>query len=90
MLQKISVLPIEIPISGAEVTITTSHGRDSMRIEEAPGNDFDSAQEKHWREAKWQRLVGKDYLEAETFARVLINSQADKSVIKSLQEFLLA
>ena len=90
VLQKISVLPIEIPISGAEVTITTSHGRDSMRIEEAPGNDFDSAQEKHWREAKWQRLVGKDYLEAETFARVLINSQADKSVIKSLQEFLLA
>jgi len=90
VLQKISVLPIEIPISGAEVTITTSHGRDSMRIEKAPGNDFDSAQEKHWREAKWQRLVGKDYLEAETFARVLINSQADKSVIKSLQEFLLA
>jgi 2-methylcitrate dehydratase PrpD len=90
VLQKISVLPIEIPISGAEVTITTSHGRDSMRIEEAPGNHFDSAQEKHWREAKWQRLVGKEYLEAETFARVLINSQADKSVIKSLQEFLLA
>jgi 2-methylcitrate dehydratase PrpD len=90
VLKKISVLPIEIPISGADVTITTSNGRDSMRIEVAPGNDFDSAQEKHWREAKWQRLVGKDYLEAETFAQVLINSQADKNAIKSLQEFLLA
>jgi hypothetical protein len=90
ILEKILAKAIEIPISGAEVTITTSHGSDSMRIEVAPGNDFDSVQEKHWREAKWQRLVGKDYLEAETFARALINSHADKNAIKSLQEFLLA
>ena len=90
VLEKISSKAIEIPISGAEVSITTSHGSDSIRIEIAPGNDFDSRQEKHWREAKWQRLVGKDYLEAETFARLLINSQADKNAIKSLQEFLLA
>ena len=61
-----------------------------MRIEIAPGNDFDSAQEKQWRESKWQRLVGKDYLEAETFAQLLLNNQADKNAIKSLQEFLLA
>ena len=90
VLEKISSKAMEIPISGAEVTITTSHGKDSIRIEVAPGNDFGSVQEKHWREAKWQCLVGKDYLEAETFAHLLINSQADKNAIKSLQEFLLA
>ena len=90
VLDKISSKAIEIPISGAEVTITTSNGSDSMRIEIAPGGDFDSAQEKHWREAKWQRLVGKDYLEAESFAQLLLNNQADKNAIKSLQEFLLA
>ena len=90
VLDKISSKAIEIPISGAEVTITTSHGSDTMRIEIASGNDFDSAQEKQWREAKWQRLVGKDYLEAESFAKLLLNNQADKNAIKSLQEFLLA
>ena len=90
VLEKISSKAIEIPISGAEVTITTSNGSDSMRIEIAPGSDFGSAQEKHWREAKWQRLVGKDYLQAESFAQLLLNNQADKNVIKSLQEFLLA
>ena len=90
VLDKISSKAIEIPISGAEVTITTSNGSDSMRIEIAPGSDFGSAQEKHWREAKWQRLVGKDYLEAESFAQLLLNNQADKNAIKSLQEFLLA
>ena len=90
VLEKISSKAIEIPISGAEVTITTSHGSDTMRIEIASGNDFDSAQEKQWREAKWQRLVGKDYLEAESFAKLLLNNQADKNAIKSLQEFLLA
>ena len=90
VLDKISSKAIEIPISGAEVTITTSNGSDSMRIEIAPGSDFGSGQEKHWREAKWQRLVGKDYLEAESFAQLLLNNQADKNAIKSLQEFLLA
>ena len=90
VLDKISSKAIEIPISGAEVTITTSNGSDSMRIEIAPGSDFGSGQEKHWREAKWQRLVGKDYLEAESFAQLLLNNKADKNAIKSLQEFLLA
>ena len=90
VLDKILSKAIEIPISGAEVTITTSNGSDSMRIEKAPGNDFDSAQEKQWREAKWQRLVGKDYLDAESFAQLLLKNQADKNAIKSLQEFLLA
>ena len=90
VLATISAKSVDIPISGAEVTITTSDGKDSMRIEVAPGNDFGSTQEKHWREAKWQRLVSKDYLEAETFAKLLLNNQADKNAIKSLQEFLLA
>ena len=90
VLEKISAKAIDIPISGAEVTVTTSNGRESMRIEVAPGNDFDSAQEKHWREAKWLRLVGSDYLDAENFAHRLLSNQADKNAIKSLQEFLLA
>ena len=90
VLEKISSKAIEIPISGAEVTITTSNGSDSVRIEVVPGNNFGSSQEKHWREAKWQRLVGRDYLEAENFALLLLNNQADKNAIKSLQEFLLA
>jgi len=90
VLEKISSKAIEIPISGAEVKITTSNGTDSMRMEIAPGNDFDSVQEKQWREAKWQRLVGKDYLDAESFAQLLLNNQADKNAIRSLQEFLLA
>jgi len=90
VLEKISSKAIEIPISGAEVKITTANGTDSMRMEIAPGNDFDSVQEKQWREAKWQRLVGKDYLDAESFAQLLLNNQADKNAIRSLQEFLLA
>ena len=90
VLATISAKSVDIPISGAEVTISTSNGSESVRIEVAPGNDFGSTQEKHWREAKWQRLVSKDYLEAETFAKLLLNNQADKNAIKSLQEFLLA
>jgi 2-methylcitrate dehydratase PrpD len=90
VLEKISAKAIDIPISGAEVTVTTSNGSDSVRIDVAPGNEFGSSQEKHWREAKWQRLVGRDYLEAENFAHLLLNNQADKNAIKSLQEFLLA
>jgi len=88
--QCVEAKSVDIPISGAEVTISTSNGSESVRIEVAPGNDFGSTQEKHWREAKWQRLVGKDYLEAETFAKLLLNNQADKNAIKSLHEFLLA
>jgi hypothetical protein len=61
-----------------------------VRIEVPPGNDFGLSQEKHWREAKWQRLAGRDYLEAENFAHRLLSNQADKNAIKSLQEFLLA
>jgi hypothetical protein len=90
VLEKISAKAIDIPISGAEVTVTTSNGSDSVRIDVAPGNEFSSSQEKHWREAKWQRLVGGDYLEAENFAHLLLNNQADKNAIKSLQEFLLS
>lgn len=90
VLEKISAKSIDIPISGAEVTIATSNGSESMRIEVAPGNDFDSANEKQWREAKWLRLVGKDYLQAQKYAQLLLNNEADKKTINSLQEFLLA
>ena len=90
VLEKISAKVIDIPISGAQVTLTTTNGADSIRIETAPGNDFGAPQEKIWREAKWMRLAGKDYLEAEKFARALMNNQADRTMISALKEFLLA
>ena len=90
IMQNISASAIDIPISGAQVSITTTTGTKTLRIEVAPGNDFGSHNEQGWRIAKWKRLVGNDYIAAEEFARSLMSDCADTKAISALQTFLLS
>ena len=90
IMQKISASAIDIPISGAQVSVTTTTGTKTLRIELAPGNDFGSQNEQGWRIAKWKRLVGNEYITAEEFARSLMSDCADTKTISALQTFLLS
>lgn len=89
VLEKISVKAMDIPISGAEVTLETTEGSSSLRLEVAPGNDFTALDHCQWQEAKWNRLIGSDCSIAKEFAQMLLNDAVDETSIGALHKFLL-
>ena len=89
VLTKIKVEGIDIPISGAEVTLKTTSGSNSMRLESAPGANFNERDNEFWRMAKWRRLIGEDLPLATEFALTLMSNEADSHTISAIREFLL-
>ena len=89
IVDKVVVEAIDIPISGALVTVKTTSGSDSLRWEIAPGLNFGESDHNIWQMAKWDRLIGSDYQLAMEFSSLLLSDSADVKTITSIRDFLL-
>lgn len=88
-LSKVIVEAIDIPVSGALVTIKTTSGSDSLRCEVAPGLNFGESEHDAWQFAKWDRLIGSDHQLAMEYSSALMSESADVKTITSIRNFLL-
>lgn len=89
ILAKVIVEVIDIPVSGALVTIKTTSGSESLRWEVAPGLNFGESDHDAWQFAKWDRLIGSEYHLAMEYSSALMSESADVKTITSIRNFLL-
>jgi len=89
IVDKVVVEAIDIPISGALITVKTTSGSDSLRWETAPGSNFGESDHDTWQFAKWDRLIGSEYQLAVEFSSLLMSDSADVKTITSIRDFLL-
>ncbi|TRZ56074.1 MAG: hypothetical protein D4S00_05560 [Streptomycetaceae bacterium] len=88
VLTRISVAVVDVPVAGAEVSVKTTLGIDSIRLEVAPGSNFGEIQHDEWQVVKWERLIGKDLQLAQKFSLALISDDINVKEITRLREFL--
>lgn len=89
IVDKVVVEKIDIPISGALVTVKTTSGSESLLWEIAPGLNFGESDNDAWQFAKWDRLIGSEYRLAVEFSSELMSDSADVKTLTSIRNFLL-